>query len=171
MKQFSEASKAALMLLALALPAIGQKPAIQLLPFTSFFVPAADACGFGVLFTPEPGRPNGERLIQFVNAASPNTAIIAGPLFVTLTNVSSGKIVNVNISGPVLIGVSGISGRTDVSFGPGIPGALPASVATAAGLPLLPLFHGRAVFTIDAQGNLTAISFTGTVQDVCQLLQ
>ena len=126
MKQFSEASKVALMLLALALPAVGQKPTIQLLPFTSFFVPAADACGFGVLFTPEPGRPNGERLIQFVNAASPNAAIIAGPLFVTLTNVSSGKTVNANISGPVLIGVSGISGRTDVSFGPGIPGALPA---------------------------------------------
>jgi len=66
MKQFSEASKVALMLLALALPAVAQKPTIQLLPFTSFFVPAADACGFGVLFTPEPGRPNGERLIQFV---------------------------------------------------------------------------------------------------------
>jgi hypothetical protein len=171
MKQFSDVLKTALLLLALTLPAVAQKPTIQLSPFTSFFVPAVDACGFGVLFTPEPGRPNRERLIQFVNSADPNAAIVAGPLFVTLTNVSSGKTVNLNISGPVLIGISGTSGRTDVTFGPGIPGALPSNVATAAGLPLLPLFYGRTVFTFDVQGNLTSISFTGTVQDVCQLLQ
>jgi hypothetical protein len=124
-----------------------------------------------VLFTPEPGKPNGERLIQFVDSAGPHAAIGVGPLFVTLTNLSSKKTVNVNISGPGLFGVTGTSGRTDVILGPAIPGALPANVATAAGLPLLPLFHGRALFTFDAQGNLISVSFTGTVQDVCQLLQ
>jgi hypothetical protein len=43
---------------------------------------------------------------------------------------------------------------------------------TAAGLPLLSLTHGRVVVTLDQQGNITSIqSVTGTVQDVCQLLQ
>jgi hypothetical protein len=148
------------------LPAVAQKPVIQLIPFTSFFVSAADACGFDVLFTPQAGRPNGERLIQFAN-----TTILTGPLFVTLTNLSTRKTVNVNISGPELFAFNASGTTTFVSLGPGIPGALPASVATAAGLPLLPLMHGRAVFTIDAQGNITSVTFTGQVQDVCQLLQ
>jgi len=161
----------AVLLLALAMPAVAQHPTIQLIPFTSFFVSAADACGFGVLFTPEPGRPNGERLILFANAKSANFGIIAGPLFVTLTNVSTGRTVNVNISGPGRFTVSTSGAETDFVVGPGIPGALPANVATAAGLPLLPLFYGRAAFAFDAQGNLTSVSFSGTVKDVCQLLQ
>src|SRR5207244_7823688 len=72
-KQLSEAPKVALLLLALALPAVAQKPTITFTPFTSAFVPAADACGFDVLVTPQAGRPNKERMMQFSN-----TAIIAG---------------------------------------------------------------------------------------------
>src|SRR5207248_416362 len=105
-KQITEVPKIALLLLALALPAVAQKPTIQLIPFTSFFVPAAAACGFDVLFTPQAGRPNKERLIQFAN-----TAIIAGPLFVTITNLSTGKTINLNISGPQRISFSGNNGR------------------------------------------------------------
>jgi hypothetical protein len=163
-KQISDAPKIALLLLALALPAVAQKPTIQLTPFTSFFVPAAAACGFDVLFTPQAGRPNRERLIQFAN-----TVIIAGPLFVTITNLSTGKTINLNISGPTRISFSGTP--TVVATGPSIQ-PLPANVLTAAGLPLLPLIHGQIVFTLDDQGNVTSIqSVTGTVQDVCQLLQ
>jgi len=148
-KQISEAPKVALLLLTLALPALAQKPTIQLIPFTSAFVPAAAACGFDVLVTPQAGRPNKERLIQFNN-----TAIIAGPLFVTLKNLSTGKTTTV------------------VSTGPSIQPFFPANVLTAAGLPPLPLIHGQIVFTVDDQGNVTSIqSVTGTVQDVCQLLQ
>jgi len=162
-KQISQAPKVALLLLALALPALAQKPTITLTPFTSAFVPAADACGFDVLVTPQTGRPNKERLIQFNN----NTAIIAGPLFVTLKNLSTGKTIDVNISGPARFTVSG----TMVSTGPSLV-PLPADVATAAGLPLLSLIHGQIVFTFDDQGNITSIQrVTGTVEDVCQLLQ
>ena len=85
-KQISEVPKVALLLLTLALPAAALKPTIQLIPFTSALIPAADACGFDVLFTPQAGRPNRERLIQFAN-----TSIIAGPLFVTAKNLSTGK--------------------------------------------------------------------------------
>ena len=162
-KQISDASKIALLLLALALPAVAEKPTIELMPFTSAFVPAAAACGFDVLATPQPGRPNKERVIQFNNAA-----IIAGPLFVTLKNLSTGKTINLNISGPTRIG---FSGTTAQFLGPFVI-PLPADVATAAGLPLLSLTHGRVVVTLDQQGNISSIqSATGTVQDVCQLLQ
>jgi hypothetical protein len=163
MKQFRKVPTITLLLLAFALPAVAQKPIIQLFPFTSLFVPAAAACGFDVLFTPEAGRPNGERLIQFAN-----TTIIAGPLFVTLTNLSTQKTINLNISGP---GRFLFTTNTFVSEGPSIPGPLPVNVATAAGVPLLPLFHGRVIYTVDAKGNIISVSFTGPVQDVCQLLQ
>jgi len=162
-KQISEAPKIALLLLVLGLPAVAQKPTIQLIPFTSVFLPAEAACGFDVLATPQAGRPNKERLIQFNN-----TAIIAGPLFVTLKNLSTGKTINLNISGPTRIG---FSGTTAQFLGPFVI-PLPADVATAAGLPLLSLTHGRVVVTLDQQGNISSIqSATGTVQDVCQLLQ
>ena len=164
-KQISEAPKVALLLLTLALPALAQKPTIQLIPFTSAFVPAAAACGFDVLVTPQAGRPNKERLIQFNN-----TAIIAGPLFVTLKNLSTGKTIDVNISGPIRLSFSGTT-TIVVSTGPSIQ-PFPASVLTAAGLPPLPLIHGQIVFSVDDQGNVTSIQrVTGTVQDVCQLLQ
>ena len=159
------ADKIALLLLALALPAVAEKPTIQLMPFTSAFVPAEAACGFDVLVTPHAGRPNKERLIQFNN-----TAIIAGPLFVTLKNLSTGKTIDVNISGPIRLSFSGTT-TTVVSTGPSIQ-PFPASVLTAAGLPPLPLIHGQIVFTVDDQGNVTSVQrVTGTVQDVCQLLQ
>src|SRR3989442_14221295 len=123
MKQFRKVPRVALLLLALALPAVAQKPTIQLFPFTSFFVSAADACGFDVLFTPRAGRPNGERLIQFAN-----TTIIAGPLFVILTNLSSQKTINVNISGP---GQILFTTNTFVGEGRSIQGPLPAYASTA----------------------------------------
>jgi len=60
---------------------------------------------------------------------------------------------------------------TFASLGPAII-PLPADVATAAGLPRVPLIHRRLVLTFDAQGNFTSVqSVTGTVQDVCPLLQ
>jgi hypothetical protein len=164
-KQISDAPKVAVLLLTLALPAVAEKPTIELMPFPGAFVPAAAACGFDVLVTPQAGRPNKERQIQFNN-----TAIIAGPLFVTLKNLSTGKTINLNISGPTRISFSGTT-TTVVSTGPSIQ-PFPASVLTAAGLPPLPLIHGQIVFSVDDQGNVTSVQrVTGTVQDVCQLLQ
>ena len=167
MRQFRDVFKAALMLLSLPLPALAQKPTIQVFPFTSFFITATGGCGFDVLLTPEPGRPNGERLIEFANIT-----ILQGPLFVTVTNLSTGKTINLNISGPGQAQPGFFSfPNTVVSEGPGVPGPLPADVAAAAGLPLVPVLHGRTVFISDAQGNLTSVSFTGKADDLCQLLQ
>jgi hypothetical protein len=158
------------LLLMASLPALAQKPTIQFLPFPTAGVvaPTASLCGFDILATPQAGRPNGARIILF-----DNTGIMVGTLFLTLKNLSSGKTVDVNVSGPALLTFSDTT-TTIVGMGPGIfllP-PLPASVTTAAGLPPVPLLRGRAVFTVDNQGNVTSFqSITGTAEDVCQLLR
>jgi hypothetical protein len=155
-------------LLLAARPAIAQKPAIVLLPFTGGVAPTQDVCGFDIGVTPQEGRPNGERLILFGN-----TGIIAGPLFNTLTNLSTGKSIDVNVGGPGHLTLSETT-TTVVAVGPGVFWSHPlsAELAAAAGLPRVFLLHGRIVFTVDEQRNTISIqSVTGTAQDLCQLLQ
>lgn len=155
-------------LLLAARPAVAQKPTIVLLPFTGGVAPTQDVCGFDIRVTPQQGRPNGERLILFGN-----TAIIAGPLFNTLTNLSTGKSIDVNVSGPGRLTFSETT-TTVVAMGPGVFWSHPLSpeLAAAAGLPRVFLLDGRIVFTVDEQRNTISIqSVTGTAQDVCQLLQ
>ena len=163
-KPTPQAHKVALLLLALALPAVAlaQPPTMLITPFTGAFVPAADACGFDVLVNPQAGRPNNARTIIFNNAR----VEIAGPLFVTLKNMNTGKTIDLNISGPTRISATG---TTFTATGPSI-WPLPSEVLATAGLPPLPLIHGRFVFTFDNQGNITIQDVGGTVQDVCQLL-
>jgi hypothetical protein len=166
-KPTNRAPKAALLLLALALPAaaIADRPIITLSPFPAagIVVPAGAACDFDVFVKPQEGRPNKERLIEFAN-----TSILAGPLFVTLRNESTLKTVSINISGSNHVS---ISGATLTATGPSI-WSLGPEILTPAGLPLLPLFNGRLVLTIDQEGNVTAIvSYAGAAaRDVCQML-
>jgi hypothetical protein len=166
-KPTNQAPKVALLLVALALPAlaIADRPIITLAPFPAagFVVPAGAACDFDVFVKPQEGKPNKERLIEFAN-----TSILAGPLFVTLRNESTQKTVSINISGSNHVSISGATlTATGSSIWP-----LGPDILTPAGLPLLPLFNGRLVLKIDQQGNVTAIaSYTGApVQDVCQML-
>jgi hypothetical protein len=163
MKQFTRTSTFALLLLALALPALAGKPIITLNPFIPYVIPAGpDTCGFDVYFAPEPGRPNGGRLIEFANSV-----ILHGPVFVTATNLATSKTINLNISGPVH---ASFTTNTLVFQGPGTL-VLPANLAGTAGLPAVSFAHGRAVLGFHASGNLVSVSFTGTAQDLCQLLQ
>ena len=153
-----------------SMPAFAQKPSIQLTPFPTAGVVAATAslCGFDILAIPQSRRPNGEKIVMFDNGG-----ILTGPLFLTLANLRTGKTVDVNVGGPAQLEFSGTT-TTVVGMGPGIIAFPPAplSVTSAAGLPPVPLLHGRAVITVDAQGNVTAIQVTGgTVQDVCELLR
>lgn len=155
-------------LLLAARPAVAEKPAIVLLPFTGGVAPTQDVCGFDIGVTPREGRPNGQRLILFGN-----TGIIAGPLFNTLTNLSTGKSVDVNVSGPGRLTFSETT-TTVVALGPGVFWSHPLSpeLAAAARLPRVFLLNGRIVFTVDEQRNTISIqSVTGTAEDVCQLLQ
>lgn len=162
MKYRSDVLKVFLLLLALSIPALAQKPIIMISPFTPTVIPS-DVCGFGILVTPQVGRPNLAKIIYFAN-----TGISSGPVFITLENLTTHKTLNVNISGPVTFNFT----DTFVLLGPGLPiEGLPPDVAAAAGLPTLPLLHGRAVFKMDDLGNIISISFTGKVDDMCQMMQ
>lgn len=163
MKQFQRVSKLALLLLALAVPAVAGKPIITINPLTPFVISAADGCGtFDVAGVPEAGRPNGGKTIGFANSE-----IFSGPVFVTLTNLSTSKTINLNISGP---GQISFTTNTFVLEGPSFD-SLPPNLAAAAGLPAVAFATGRVVLGFDNQGNITSVAFTGTAQDVCQLLQ
>ncbi len=152
-------------LLALTVSALAQKPIIVSNPFAPVFYPTQSFCGFDVLISPQAGRPNAGKIIYFAD-----TGIMSGPLFATLKNLSTGKTIDLSISGPVLMDFA--SGKI-IMYGPGIPAILlPSDVAAAANLPRLPLFHGRAVIQINFDTlNITSVSFTGKVEDVCELLQ
>jgi hypothetical protein len=163
MKSFSRVSKAALLLLALALPAVAGAPIITVVPFTPFVIPADGGCGtFDVYVALEPGRPYGGRLIQFANSE-----MMFGPAFVTLTNLSTLKAINLNISGPVNFS---FTNNTLVLFGPTLGSGLSANLLPP-GLPLVAFAKGRTVVQFDNSGNVVSVSFTGTAQDLCQLLQ
>jgi hypothetical protein len=166
----SKTTKIALLLLALTVRAAAQKPTITMTPFpaSGIVAPTANVCGFDILATPQAGRPNGEKLILFGN-----TGIVTGPQFITLKNLTTGKTVDVNVSGPGHLTFS-LTTTDVVLSGPFVIASppIPADVATAAGLPQVALIDGRIAFTADLQGNILSIqSFAGTAQDICQLLQ
>ncbi len=148
-----------------AVSVFAQKPIIVSNPFTQVFYPTQSFCGFDVLISPQEGKPNTGKIIYFANSG-----IMSGPLFATLKNLTSGKTVDISISGPVLLDFT--SGQI-IMYGPGIPAILlPADVAAAANLPRLPLFHGRAAIQIDFETlTISSVTATGKVDDVCELLQ
>lgn len=163
MRNFSHVSKAALLLLALALPAVAGAPIITVVPFTPFVIPADGGCGtFDVYVALEPGRPYGGRLVQFAKSE-----MMFGPAFVTVTNLSTLKATNLNISGPVNFS---FTDNTLVLFGPTLDSGTPANLLPP-GLPLVAFAKGRTVVQFDNSGNVVSETFTGTAQDVCQLLQ
>ena len=161
MKQLVWVSTVALLLLALALPTLAAGPTITDNPLTPFTVPAALGCGtFDVFGAPEAGKPNGGRIITFANSA-----IAHGPVFVTLTNATTGTSTNLNISGPAK---ASFSNNTEVTEGPtlfiGFPSLAPANLQGLA------FGTGRTVIQFDSSGKITSVTFTGTAASVCPSL-
>lgn len=75
MKQFQRVSRLALVLPALAVLAIAGKPIIPINPEIPSVLSAAEGCGtFDLYVTPQPGRPNRGKIIEFTNSE-----IIPGP--------------------------------------------------------------------------------------------
>ena len=171
-KQMTMTSRIFALLLA-AVPALAQKPTIQVTPWPAagIVAPTAALCGFDILAVPQAGRPNKEKLILFANG---ETGIGSGALFLTLTNLNTGKSANVNIGGPFLLDFTEADKTTFVGLGHGLVAFPPAplSVTSAAGLPAVPLLYGKTTFEVDPQGNILSIhDVHGTVQDACALLQ
>ncbi len=165
MKSFNVTTLAA-SILAFVLPALAQQPVITEIPAEPFTAVAGPStCPFDVRLAPEVGKPNAEKAIQFSN-----TTIVTGPLFLTLTNLSSGKSIALNVSGP---GVDSFTGGIPTQFrdmGPLLLFAVKPAVAQAAGLPSMALINGLTVFNFSS-GDLASITYNGTVQNVCQMLE
>ena len=110
--------------------------------------PAGRVCTFAVRL--DPRAPDVLNTFIFSNG----DLLFNGPEVVTATNLSSGKSVNLNISGTLSI-VSGSDGSTTLTFtGPTL---LEGGIVN----------DGRAVFTFNAKGDLVASSVVGQQTDLC----
>lgn len=168
MKHFSGVCKFTALLLMFALPAVASAPIITVTPLTPIFVQSGPGgCpSFDVTIVPQQGRPNNGKTITFANGST----ISHGATFVTATNLTNNKSINLNISGP---GHFSVSDNTFTVFGPsldlGFQGLGPADFPSN-----IVLAKGQAVIQFDnsVPPNIISISYTGAPpQDVCQSLE
>jgi hypothetical protein len=100
-------------------------------------------------------------------AGNPRFQLINGALKLRFTNLSTGQTLDVNNNSPVRV-VTNADGITTVTIagpwaGDQTSGAVP-------GFPPVWVFHGKAVLTIDAAGNVSVTHTPGPVTDVCAAL-
>jgi hypothetical protein len=151
--------------------------ALGLTLFTSLVVPVALADPPTRTFVPSPtfsgsfcpafdvqvtAIVNREYAISFSNGAT----IITGHFVEELTNLTTGKTIQVNASGPLFVTADGstvtLRGRTLLfgeagDFGPGSP-------------PTTTLLSGVAVITLGPDGTVTSLTTTGHSEDLCATL-
>jgi hypothetical protein len=115
MKHFSGVCKFTALLLMFALPAVASAPIITVSPFVAFVQPSGPGgcSSFDVYIAPQAGRPNNAKVITFANGST----ITTGATFVTATNLTNNKSINLNISGP---GKFSVSDNTFTVFGPSL---------------------------------------------------
>lgn len=124
-------------------------------PLEDFTLAAGEACSFPVFF-------------EFLSAKgifkffSDGRFLVTGQLKVRLTNLDSGKALELNISGPGKIDKSG----TEIALGSGIVILFTFDV----GGPALLFNHGRFVITRAPDGSITNIEAHGTSTDLCAAL-
>jgi hypothetical protein len=153
----------------LAVPAVasaGGQPTRTKVPDSAFTgsAPAGVVCAFAASEAPVV---NNEYELTYPPA--PNGDIVqheSGRVVVRFTNDETGKSIVVNISGPVLIVTHADGSQTFTLEGPTslinvLPGYNPGVVVV----------DGRTVDTVSPSGEITVVSFTGTVKlDVCAAL-
>lgn len=123
----------------------------------------SDACSFDVLL--EDLWFNSATTVFYDQEGNERRIFSSGAIKSRLTNMDSGRFIDVNISGPG-------------SFEPQADGSL---LLSGGGpwllfdlyvdeLPALALVHGRTELLIDPDGNVEVVSVNGNVEDVCQML-
>jgi streptogramin lyase len=144
----------------------GRGPKWQFNAGQPFTLPA-DFCGFqiGVSF------PVDKEYFKVLKAADGSmTFLITGALRVTNTNLSTGKSITSNISGPGKITFFPDGSVTTEETGRAIYALEPAD-AQRFGVPPIGLTAGPLTTSVDANGNLTSFSLQGHVLvDVCAAL-
>ena len=154
----------ALLLQMLALPSVAKAPIIVVNPFTGFVIMAGpNNCPFDIALVPQPGRPNNGKVIIFADGST----ISHGAVFVIATNVSTSKSINLNISGP---GHFSVTNNTFTSLGPTLVSDFPPNTLPP-NLPPVAFAHGQTEVQFDNLGNLVSVTFSGTAENLCELLQ
>src|SRR5436309_2797251 len=99
MRRILIASTLGALLLALATsPVLAAKPDRQFIGGPSEFVLSSEICGFDVMLSAPTNKEYDT--VFFDRSGDPVREIISGKLFITLTNVDTGKSIDVNASGP-----------------------------------------------------------------------
>ena len=155
------------LIVACSLAAFAARPTVQIVPAGAGVLPSSiTGCGFDIGYTPSSNK---EKLTTFFDQnGNVKFMMITGERKLTLVNLSSGKSIALNISGPAQIqqnqdGTFQIMGGGPAIgiFGPGV----------APGLPTVAYTTGRLVVITDQDLNpIEVLSATGTVKDVCLLL-
>jgi hypothetical protein len=132
-------------------------------PFT---LPAA-FCGFKLRVSPTVNK-GYEKLLKASDGSM--TTLVTGSLKVSFTNVSTGKAIAENATGPGKLRVHPDGSATVVGGGHGLVILTPAD-AKRFGLPTVSVTAGRLTASLAADGSITSLSLHGHVQvNVCAAL-
>jgi hypothetical protein len=149
-----------------ASPALARGPGWQFLPATAFtFDPSP--CAFGVQDTPVVDK----EYAKVLKAADGSmTFLVTGFIEVSFTNLSTGKTIFENTSGPGKATLNGDGSMTLALKGHTAMVLTPAD-AQRFGLPTLFVSAGALTESLDPDGNITSLSLNGHVLvDVCAAL-
>jgi hypothetical protein len=149
-------------------PMLASRPTIEYLDFSGGAFTLTGVCPFAVYEEP---TGNKEKVATFYNQAGEITVqIITGENKWRFTNLSTGKVLDLNASGP---------GRLFVQPGTDLVRAVTGGVSfffipnPPPGMPTFSLTRGRVVAELDPTTFIVTnlVAQQGTVQDICALLQ
>jgi len=142
----------------------GRGPNWEYLPAEPFTEPAA-LCGFGIQVTPVSNE-----YIKELKTPDGSVLLFTGSFVQSYTNLNTGKTITENASASARITVNDDGSASVVSTGLS-PLFLAPAEAQQFGLPAVNVLAGVATFSLDPDGNVTALSLQGHVQvDVCAAL-
>jgi hypothetical protein len=147
-------------------PALARGPGWEFVPAEPFTLPA-DFCGFEIGFS-WPVRNEYSKILKAADGSM--IFLITGADKIVSTNLSTGKTLSANISGPAKVTTFPDGSVTYESKGPSGFVLSPAD-AQRFGMPTVGVTAGAQTETIDADGNVTSFSLQGQVLvDTCAAL-
>ncbi|HXC76753.1 MAG TPA: hypothetical protein VNU19_06860 [Candidatus Acidoferrum sp.] len=133
------------------------------------FQPFPVSCPSGFIALDSVIRENEYETVK-VLANGDTVQFFSGVVVEKMTNETTGKSVNFNASGTVKLTIYTDGSGNVVSNGPNMIGFITPGLASEFGVPILGMYYGTSLVTLDSTGFPTAFSFSGRVTDVCAAL-